>query len=94
VEAARAVRVLCRTRAGSAVIHVLNYSYDPSLDDVTPVENVRLTVDASALGLTKVDRATLLTLDGSETRVECRDGQVTIPRLGLWALVRLESGRQ
>ncbi len=94
VDAARPVRVLCRTRAGSAVIHVLNYDYDPSLDDVTPVEDVRLMIDASALGLTKVDRATLLTLDGSETRVECRDGQVTIPRLGLWALVRLESGRE
>jgi len=46
------------------------------------------------LGLTRVDRTTLLTLDGSETRVECRDGQVTIPRLGLWALVRLESSQR
>jgi len=61
---------------------------------VTPVEDVRLTFDAAALGLTRVDRTTLLTLDGSETRVECRDGQVTIPRLGLWALVRLESSQR
>lgn len=90
VEGAKPVRVLARVRPGAAVLHLLNYAYDPARDDVTPLENIQLTVDAAALGLPGMARATLLTPEGGETALAVAEAGVTIPRLGLWALVRLE----
>jgi len=89
-EASGPVRVLPRVRSGAAVIHLLNYRYDAGRDDVTPLENVRLTVNRSALGLTRASRATLLTPEGGEAPLEYRDGQVTVPRIDLWTLLRIE----
>lgn len=91
VKAAGPVRVLPRVRSGSAVIHLLNYRYDAQRDDVMPVENVEVTVDAAALGLSGARRATLLTPEGGETSLEVRGGRVVVPRLELWALVRIEA---
>jgi len=90
VAGARPVRVLPRVRAGSAVIHLLNYGYDSSRDEVTPMDDVVLTVDCPAIGISEVNRAALLTPEGGEAPLPCHAGQVTVPRLGLWALVRLE----
>ncbi len=40
VAATGPVRVLSRVGKAAVVIHLLNYDYDPSLDDVRPIENV------------------------------------------------------
>ncbi|MHB1309789.1 MAG: hypothetical protein ACYC23_22185, partial [Limisphaerales bacterium] len=90
IVAATPVRVLPRVRPGSAVIHLLNYRYDASRDDVIPVDNVELTVDLAVLGVPNARRATLLTPEGGETPLGLREGRVVVPRLDLWALVRLE----
>ena len=90
VTAAGSVRVLARVRPGSAVVHVLNRGYDAGRDDFTTVESVPLTIDAAALGLPRITRATLLTPEGGESPLACREGRVTLSRLNLWALVRLD----
>lgn len=85
------VRVLSRVRPGAAVIHVLNRAYDSAHDDFTAVGPVTLTIDAAALGLSRITHATLLTPEGGEAPLEVRENRITLPRLELWALVRLQA---
>ena len=53
--------VLCWKSKSRTAVHLLNYAYDQATDSVTPAENVKLRVRASAR------RVTLLSPDGRTT---------------------------
>jgi hypothetical protein len=90
VRAEGTVRVLPRTKPGSAVVHLLNYNYDPGRDDVSPLTRVQVRVDLAALGLAEVSACRWITPDAAAAPLSARDGRVEVPRLGLWGLLVLE----
>jgi hypothetical protein len=83
------VRVLPRTKPGSAVIHLLNYRYEVGQDDVIPLRNVRITINASALGLPNQTACSLFQPGRAPQTLPVTQGGVEIPELGLWGLVVL-----
>ena len=90
VQAEGTVRVLPRVKPGSAVIHLLNYEYDPAEDGVTPLSPVRVQLDLKALGLIEVRRCQWIAPDAEPASLAIRDGRVEVPRLGLWGLLAME----
>jgi hypothetical protein len=98
VQAQATVRILPRVKPGSAVIHLLNYDYDASRDNVRPLERVQVQVDLGALGLAGVRSCRWLDADADlgkgaveePANLVMHDGKVELPRLGLWGLLILE----
>jgi len=90
VQAEGTVRVLPRVKPGSAVIHLLNYEYDPESDEVTPLSPVRVQLDLNALGLVEVRSCQWIAPDAEPASLVIRDGRVEVPRLGLWGLLAMK----
>jgi hypothetical protein len=82
-----AVRALPRTKPGSAVVHLLNRDYDPAIDDVRPQEGVSVAVDLKALGVPNATECRLVAPGGEPLVLKVKQGSVTVPALGLWALL-------
>ena len=90
VESADALRVLPRVRPGLAVIHLVNWTYDPSRAGVAPIKNVRLKMNLRALGIPNVTEARLLAPGLQPETLDIRDSNVTVPELALWAVLEIE----
>ncbi len=91
VHATGPVRVLPRIAAGSAVVHLLNYDYDPARDDVRPMSNVQVTLNLDALGVGQVQQCDWYSPDSEPVSLSLKDSQVKLPELGLWGILVLKS---
>lgn len=90
VEGEARVLLLPRTKSDSAVIHVLNWTYDAGRDAVQPVKDLRLKIDFAALGMPSASGAKAIT-PGREPLNLRRDGDgLVLPEAGLWTVLRLE----
>ncbi len=89
LKAPAAVRLFPRVKAGSAIIHLLNWGYDSSDDRVRPLENLRLELDLDALGLAGATEAVLFSPGSQPVKLPITDRGVTVPELGLWAMVEI-----
>ena len=90
IESGGAVRALARTNLKSAVIHLLNYSYDPAHDAVAPLQRVRVRPNLQVLGLPADVRAWLVEPGAKRQALTLADGVVEVPVLGLWGMLVLE----
>jgi hypothetical protein len=86
-KAAKTVRALPRVAAGSAVVHLLNYAYDPARDDVTPLKDVEVRLDLAALGVPHATSCKFFAPDAEPLSLTIDHGAVTVPSLGLWGLL-------
>jgi len=93
VQASGPVRALPRVKAGRLVVHLLNYDYDSTRDDVRPLSGVKVTVDLQALGLSGAPVIRLVQPEGTEESLSLRDGSVEIPSLGLWGVLAFSVAR-
>ncbi|MCC7374983.1 MAG: hypothetical protein IT581_10020 [Verrucomicrobiales bacterium] len=84
------VRVLPRVKPGAMVLHLLNYQYDPTRDDVLPLEDIAVHLDLPRLGVPKAKTGRWITPDADPVALPVIDGRVVIPRLGLWGLLAVE----
>jgi hypothetical protein len=84
-----AVRVLPRVKTGSAVIHLVNWTYDASQDAVQPMTNIRLQLDLAGLGVAGAKEARVYAPGIEAQRVPVQQGSVTIPEMALWVIVEL-----
>ncbi len=91
VQAEGAVRVLPRVKPGSAVIHLVNWSYDAARDGVQPMKNVRLKLNLPALGVAGATEARWFAPGTQPAALPIRQESVTVPELGLRAVVELRS---
>ncbi len=77
------------------VVHLLNRAYDAKLDRVTPQRNVKVHLSRSLLAGRRVRAARLHQFDAEpETVWVSQDNAgvtLTVPRLGLWGVLELES---
>jgi hypothetical protein len=81
------VRVLPRKKPGSAVVHLLNRDYDAAIDDVRPQTGVRVALDLKALGVPHARQCRLVAPSADPVVLKVTQGSVTVPSLGLWALL-------
>ncbi|MGO8699945.1 MAG: hypothetical protein ACLQVY_19795 [Limisphaerales bacterium] len=89
LKAPAAVRVFPRVKAGSAIIHLLNWGYDSGDDRVRPLENLRLELDLEALGVAGATEAVLFSPGAQPVKLPITDRGVTVPELGLWAMAEI-----
>ena len=80
-----------RLKPGSAVIHLLNYQYAATDDDVQPLDDVRIFMNLSALGVVPTTTCTWVTPDAEPVVLAIDGGKVRVPKLGLWGLLVLGS---
>ncbi len=91
IQAKGTVRVLPRVKPGNAVIHLLNYNYEPADDDVAPQRDVHIRINLKALGLQKVRSCRWVTPEAERTvSLPFENEEVIVPELGLWGLLVLE----
>jgi hypothetical protein len=89
VEPTSQVRALPRLKSGSAVIHLLNYQYDSTRDDVQPLDDVSVFRSLSELGVAHVKICRWVTPDAEPVVMSIDSGKVQVPPLGLWGLLVL-----
>jgi hypothetical protein len=87
VQAAATVRALPRVKPGSAAVHLLNYGYDVAHDTITPLADLRVRVDLSALNVPAATRCRWFTPGNEPVSLPLHDGQVQVPRLDAWGLL-------
>jgi hypothetical protein len=85
-----AVRLFPRTARASAVVHVVNYAYDAARDDVSPQQNVRVTMNLRSLGIPGARSCRLVRPDRPDAKLPMADGTVTVPELDLWAILQIQ----
>lgn len=84
------VRALPRRRPGAAVVHLLNREYRAELDDVAPLREVRVSFNLAALGVAGAKTCRLWDPEQDTPQVlAIHQDAVTVPRLGLWAILEL-----
>ena len=89
VESTGALRVLPRVKPGSAVIHLVNWSYDAARDGVQPIKEVRLKLNLQALGVAGATEAKLFSPGAPPLSLPIQQAGVTVPELGLWAVLEV-----
>jgi hypothetical protein len=87
IQADGKVRLLPRVKPGSAVIHLLNYQYDPERDQVQIIKGAMLEVEPARLGLKSECACTLLAPGSAPLELQSSNGTVTIPELKDWAVL-------
>jgi hypothetical protein len=85
------VRAFPRVKAGAAVVHLVNYDYDPAQDDVRPLRNLRVTLDLAVLGLARLASCRLIMPGTPPVPLTVEAGSVEVPVLGLWGILAFES---
>jgi hypothetical protein len=93
IEAQGQVRALPRVKPGSAVIHLVNYRYDPASDDVRSLTGVRVQVDLSALGVKGARTCRWVTPDADPVELPISSDTVLVPTLNLWGLLEMSGVR-
>lgn len=91
VEAGVRLRVLPRVKPGCALIHLVNWHYDPARDEVVPLKNVRLQLDLTALGVAGADGAKAWAPGVEPKTLSLKSGALTVPEAGLWTLLELRA---
>ena len=81
------VRVLPRVKPGAAVVHLLNYNYVATNDDVEALDEVTILVDRKALGLGSDVSCSYLAPGQDPRPLSVAAGEVKVPRLGVWGLL-------
>lgn len=89
VEAARTIRVFGRVQPGAAVVHLVNWDYQPANDNIQPIKDVRLRLDLAALGIPGATEARLFAPGAEPISLSVQDASVMIPELGLWGVIAL-----
>jgi hypothetical protein len=84
------LRVLPRVKPGAAVIHLINWAYDAARDGVSPATDVRLKLDLAALGVPRATSAQWHVPGAPPAVLPLPQGGVTVPELGLWAILELK----
>jgi hypothetical protein len=84
-----AVRILPRVKPGSAVVHLVNWHYDDTRDGVESVKNAKVMLKLQALGVAGATEARLYTPDNQPVTFPIEQAAVTVPELGLWAVLEL-----
>ncbi|HEY5915200.1 MAG TPA: hypothetical protein VJA21_31795 [Verrucomicrobiae bacterium] len=85
------LRVLPRVKPGSAIIHLVNWNYDATRDAVEPVKQVRLNPDLRALGVPTAQQARVFAPGAAAVTVQIKENALTVPEVGLWAIVELNA---
>ncbi len=85
------LRAFPRVKPGSAVIHLVNWKYDPTRDAVEPAKNVRLNLNLQALGIPNVKAARVFAPDAEPFTVPIQDGSLTVPQVNLWSVIELKA---
>ena len=89
VEAARPLRVFPRMKPGAAVIHLVNWGYRTTGDNVAPLKDVRLKLNLAALGIASATEARLLAPGVTPATLPVQQASVVVPELGLWGVLEL-----
>lgn len=89
VEAAGPLRVLPRVKPGGAVIHLVNWAYEPTSDTVQPLKDVRLKLNLAALGIAGATEARLFAPGATPVSLPIKQASVVVPELGLWGVLEL-----
>lgn len=84
------VRLLPRVKKDSAVVHLLNWNYDPASDTVPPLQDVRVQLRLRALGVAGATRCRLYRPGTPPLSLPIAHGKVRVPELGLWAILELQ----
>ncbi len=90
VEATGAIRAFPRVKPGGAVVHLVNWDYQPTGDKVQPLKDVRLTLDLAALGITGATKARLFAPGATPIPLSVQQASVVVPELGLWVVIELQ----
>jgi hypothetical protein len=85
------VRAFPRVKPRSAVVHLVNYAYDATRDDVTPQRDVIVTLDLTRLGVRNARRCTLVRPGMQPESLSINAGRITVPQLDLWAILKIGS---
>lgn len=89
VETKSQVRVLPRVKAGSVVVHLVNWDYDTAKDDVRPTRDVRLRLDLKALGVVDAKQARCFAPGKEAMNLPMQGSELTVPELDFWAVLEL-----
>jgi hypothetical protein len=89
VEAAGPLRVFSRVKPGGAVIHLVNWAYQPTGDTVQPLKDVRLKLNLADLGIAGATEARLLAPGATPISLPIKQASVVISELGLWGVLEL-----
>jgi hypothetical protein len=93
VKVPAAIRVLPRVKPDSAIIHLLNWSYDADKDSVKPLKNVVLDLDLDALGILGATEADVFSPGAQPFKLPVTNRSVTVPELGLWTVIEIRGSR-
>ena len=83
------VRVFPRTKPAHALVHVLNWDYDPAADQVRPARNIALMLDLKSLGVAGARTANFSQPQQPSRQIEIQDGFLLMPEFSGWGLVEL-----
>ncbi len=85
------IRTFARVKRGSAVVHLLNYAYDASKDDVKPASDIAVSLDLDRLGVKGANACRLIRPGRPVVTLTIDAGTVRIPEVDLWAILELRS---
>jgi hypothetical protein len=88
------VRLFPRVKPGAAVIHILNWNYDPGRDDVTPSKDLRVYIDRTALGLPARTLAVAHAPGKEPQTLPVTGVGFVVPEAGLWTILELKPAGQ
>jgi len=91
VESGAAVRVFPRVARGRAVVHILNWDYDPSTDTVRSIEQLPVRLDLAKLGVGNATAATLYAPGAEPVRLDVAGGKALLRHAGLWSILEMKS---
>ena len=83
------VRALPRVKPGGAAVHLLNYNYDSTRDDVRPLSGIKVTLDTKSLGIAGATTCKLVSPENPPVVLPITEGVITVPTLGLWAILEI-----
>lgn len=83
------VRLFPRAGPGRAVVHVLNWDYDPAADDVRPLAEVNLRLQLEKLGVGNATTGTLHRPGSAPIQVTLADGKASLKDPGLWSVLEI-----
>lgn len=84
------VLILPRVKPGSAVIHIINWDYDPEADSVRPLKALHVRVDYAALGVRDEPVIRSFAPGREPLDVNHSGGLLSLPQAGLWTVLHIE----
>ncbi len=87
VRTSQPVRVLPRTRPGSAVVHLLNFDYDSDQDEIRTLRDVQVTLKLAALGVPDARECKIVSPSQPSRLLPLEGHQVVLSDLDLWTIL-------